>query len=312
MSEKASSGLKPDTIVPLVNAVDRITIAVRDMDEAEHIYTRMLGRHPSWRRTDRSGGTDHVHFDLENIGIELVAEIGPGVWGQQVKTFLEKRGEGILALFLRTDDVVWTAQELTARGLNTIAMPEGEGLGIDGSRRRWRNTMMPREASRNMTVIACEHGQGDERWPAPAREDVPRDSIVSAMDHVVVMTSDGDACKKLFGEQFGIRLALDHTKPEWGVRQLFFRLGGVTIEIVEPLDKTKAPKSDFLWGVAWKSADIRATRERLVAEGAEVTEVARGRKKDTEVATIRPPTCGIPTLLIGTVSKDSPTESVKE
>ena len=307
MSEKASADPLTISPTPLVTAVDRITIAVRDIDEAERIYMRMLGRHPSWRRTDRSGGTDHVHFDLDNIAIELVASIGPGVWGQQVKNFLERRGEGILALFLRTDDVVATAKGLTERGLNTIAMPEGEGVGLDGSRRRWRNTMMPREASRNMTVIACEHiVGGDEKWPSPIREGVARDTVVSAMDHVVVMTSDGDACKKLFGEQFGIRLALDHSKPEWGVRQLFFRLGGVTIEIVEPLDKTKAPASDFLWGVAWKSADIRLTRDRLVAEGAEVTEVARGRKKDTEVATIRPPTCGIPTLLIGTISNERP------
>ncbi|MGV8998325.1 MAG: VOC family protein [Parvibaculaceae bacterium] len=293
MSEKTAPA-------PLVTAVDRITVAVRNLDDAVSIYSRMLGRHPSWRRTDRAGGTDHAHFDLENIAVELVAEIGPGVWGQQVKTFLENRGEGIIALFLRTDDVTATAEGLTERGLNTFAMPEGEGVGQDGSRRRWRNTMMPREASRFMTIIACEHGRGDERKPAPLREDVPENTALSSMDHVVVMTSDGDACKKLFGEQFGIRLALDHTKPEWGVRQLFFRLGGVTLEVVEPLDKTKAPKVDFLWGVAWKSGDIRATRDRIVAEGADVTQVARGRKKDTEVATIRPPTCGIPTLLIGT------------
>jgi len=306
MSEKASSGLKSDAPLPLVTAVDRIAIAVRDMKEAEGIYQRMLGREPSWRRTDRVGGTDHVHFDLENISVELIAVIGPGIWGQQVQNFLDKRGEGILVLFLRTDDVVATAKGLTARGLSTIAMPEGEGLGLDGSRRHWRNTMMPREASRNMTIIVCEPGASDERFPAPVREGVPRNEVISAMDHVVVMTSDGDACKKLFGDQFGIRLALDHTKPEWGVRQLFFRLGGVTIEVVEPLDKTKAPESDFLWGVAWKAADIRATRNRLVAEGAQVTEVARGRKKDTEVATIRPPTCGIPTLLIGTI--ESPKE----
>ncbi|MES1989815.1 MAG: VOC family protein [Pseudomonadota bacterium] len=303
MSEKMPTDPHIVSPAPLVTAVDRITIAVRDIDEAESIYMRLLGRHPSWRRTDRSGGTDHVHFDLDNISVELVASIGPGVWGRQVQTFLERRGEGMLALFLRTDDAVATARGLTERGLNTIAMPEGEGIGLDGSRRRWRNTMMPREASRNMTVIACEHIAGiDETWPSPVCAGVARDTVISAMDHVVVMTSDGDACKKLFGEQFGIRLALDHSKPEWGVRQLFFRLGGVTIEIVEPLDKTKTPSSDFLWGVAWKTADIRATRERLVAEGADVTEVARGRKKDTEVATIRPPTCGIPTLLIGTVT----------
>ncbi len=160
MSEKTPTDPHIVSPAPLVTAVDRITIAVRDIDEAESIYMRLLGRHPSWRRTDRSGGTDHVHFDLDNISVELVASIGPGVWGRQVQMFLERRGEGMLALFLRTDDAVATARGLTERGLNTIAMPEGEGIGLDGSRRRWRNTMMPREASRNMTVIACEHIAG--------------------------------------------------------------------------------------------------------------------------------------------------------
>lgn len=306
MSEKTSPTASANAPTPIVTAFDRITMAVHDLAAAEAIYTRILGRHPSWRRTDRSGGTDHVHFDLDNLAIELVTPAGPGIWGQQVKTFLDARGEGILALFLRTDDVAVAARELTARGLKTIAMPEGEGLGSDGSTRRWRNTVMSREATRNMTIIVSETLKGiDERWPAPIREGVARDAAISALDHVVVMTSDGDACKKLFGDQFGIRLALDHSRPEWGVRQLFFRLGGVTLEVVEPLDKAKAPKVDFLWGMAWKTNDIRATRDRLIAEGAEVTEVARGRKKDTEVATIRPPTGGVPTLLIGTLAPTS-------
>ncbi|MDO8289886.1 MAG: VOC family protein [Parvibaculum sp.] len=306
MSEKTSPITSTHAPAPLVTAFDRITMAVRDLAEAEAIYTRILGRDPSWRHTDRPGGTDHVHFDLDNLAIELVSPIGPGVWGQQVKTFLDARGEGIFVLFLRTDDVVATAKELTARGLETIATPEGEGLGSDGSTRRWRDTVMSREATRDMTIIVSETLKGiDERRPSPIREGVAREAAISALDHVVVMTSDGDACKKLFGDQFGIRLALDHSRPEWGVRQLFFRLGGVTLEVVEPLDKAKAPKVDFLWGMAWKTNDIRLTRERLVAEGAEVTEVARGRKKDTEVATIRPPTGGVPTLLIGTVAPTS-------
>ena len=89
------------------------------------------------------------------------------------------------------------------------------------------------------------------------------------------------------------------TQSPNGVRQLFFRLNGLTIEVVQSLDPEKQPKVDFLWGVAWKTKDIRATRERLVAEGADMSEVTRGRKKGTEVATVRRPTSGVPTILIG-------------
>ena len=104
--------------------------------------------------------------------------------------------------------------------------------------------------------------------------------------------------KSLFGTQLGIRLALDHTKPEWGVRQLFFRTGGVTVEVVEPLDREKAPKSERFWGVAWRVPDIAAAVARLAKAGLDVSEVRKGRKPGTEVATIRKPTNGVPTLLI--------------
>lgn len=300
MSEKTPSSFPTPEIAPLVTGVERITIVVHDLAAAEAIYTRMLGRDPSWRRVDRSGGTASVQYDLDNMGIELAAVTGPGVWGRQLQTFLDARGEGIVALILTTDDITKTANGLTERGLPTIVMPANEATGSEGGTRSWRHSLMPRENTRNMSIIACERlDDGSGRKSAPLRQGVAPEAAISKLDHVVVMTSDADACKKIFGDQFGIRLALDHSKPEWGVRQLFFRLGGVTIEVVQPLDESKAPKVDHLWGVAWKVDDIRATHARLVAEGADMSDVTRGRKKGTEVTTVRKPTGGVPTILIG-------------
>ena len=54
---------------PALVAVDRIIVSVRDLDEVEAAYTRMFGRAPSWRRIDRTGGTSHVYFYLDNIGL---------------------------------------------------------------------------------------------------------------------------------------------------------------------------------------------------------------------------------------------------
>lgn len=291
----------PDLVTPTVTAVDRLTLAVSDLEASEEAYTRLLGREPSWRRVDRAGGTSHVVYQLANMALELTTHIGPGVWGQQVKAFLDTHGEGIIALFLATDNVEETARLLSARGLATVYMPINEGSCSDGALRRWRNTLMSRATSRNMSIIATQDMSRvvAPRPIAPLRAGVTADAAVAALDHVVVMTSDAEACKTMFGAQFGIRLALDHSKPEWGVRQLFFRLGGVTIEVVESLDKTKAPEADFFWGAAWKTGDIRALRARLVAEGADISEVRTGRKKGTEIATVRPPTGGVPTLLIG-------------
>ena len=286
-------------VLPIVTAVDRIVIAVRNLDKAEAAYTRLLGRNPSWRRRDRAGSTAHVYYYLDNIGIELVSPVGTGVWGLHLTAFLDEHGEGISTLCLSSANVEHTALQLNDAGVATVVMPENEGAGDDGIVHMWRHALIARDKTRGMAIFICQTYKGqNQRVPAPLRPGVKADAAIAAMDHVVVMTNDAEACKTLFGEKFGIRLALDHTKPEWGVRQLFFRLGGVTIEVVEPLDKAKAPKADFLWGTAWKCTDINAVRARMVAEGADVSEVRKGRKKGTEIATVRPPTGGVPTLLI--------------
>lgn len=289
---------------PIVEAIDRVVLGVRDLAEAERIYTRMLGRNPSWRREDRTGGTGHVLYRLANMTLELTSPIGPGPWSTIVTNHLDENGEGVIALFLATENVAQTAATLTLRGLTTLALPENEAHGDDGTIRRWQNTMMPRAESRDLAIIATETLNGSsELKPAPLRAGIAEAEAISALDHIVVMTQDAEACKTLFGAQFGIRLALDHSKPEWGVRQLFFRLGGVTIEVVESLDKGKAPKKDFFWGMAWKAGSVATVRERLLREEADVSEIRIGRKKGTEVATIRKPTGGVPTLLVGEIQK---------
>jgi catechol 2,3-dioxygenase-like lactoylglutathione lyase family enzyme len=290
----------------VVRSVDRIVLAVRDLAGAESVYTRMLGRTPSWRREDRSGGTERLLYRLSNMTLELVSVFGSGSWSSIVASRLDTAGEGLLALFLRTDDVVAAAETLKARGLPAVVLAENEGHDKEGMVRRWRNALIPPEAGRELMIVVNEVlGDPDGLRPAPLREGVAEAEAISELDHVVVMTSDAEACKRLFGAQLGIRLALDHSKPEWGVRQLFFRLGGVTIEVVQPLDETKVPEKDFLWGLAWKASNVAAVAARLAREGAGVSEVRVGRKKGTEVATIRKPTCGVPTLLVGPIAAES-------
>ena len=116
------------TGIPLVaTSVDRIILAVRDLDKAEAAYTRMFGRQPSWRRRDTAGGTAHVFYYLGNMGVELTAAIGTGVWGQHLTAFLTEHGEGISALCFASDNVERSALLLNDAGVSTIVMPENEG-----------------------------------------------------------------------------------------------------------------------------------------------------------------------------------------
>lgn len=287
---------------PLVEAVDRIAIAVRDLGEAERTYTRMLGRLPSWRWNDAGGGTARVVYRLDNAAIELIAATGSGPWGTVVSRKLEKSGEGILSLFLATKNAERTVEGLKERGLSAVMFPDTEADGPAGQRRCWRNIHIPPELACGLVILCNEQLRPAGALPkAQRREGVAEEEAISAVDHLVIMTADAEAVKVLLGDRLGIRLALDHSKPEWGVRQLFFRLGGVTLEVVEPLDKAKAPKATFFWGLAWRVGSVGTVRDRLLREGAGVSELRVGRKKGTEVATIRKPTNDVPVLLVGPV-----------
>lgn len=285
----------------IVDAVERVIVVVKNLAEAEEVYTRILGRSPSWRHNDPGGGTAHVIFRLDNMALELVEPVNGGPWGKVITRYLDWRGEGVMTLVLRTPDAEGAARALTASGLAAVALPQGEAR--DGARARsWRNVLIPTGLTRGISILLTEETSRRENLPpAELRDGVAAEDAISALDHIVIMTADAEALKVLLGDKLGIRLALDQSKPEWGVRQLFFRLGGVTIEVVEPLDKAKAPADDHYWGLAWKAGDVSAMRERLLRDGVEVSEVRRGRKKGTEVATLRPPTMGIPTLLVGPV-----------
>ncbi|MEN6541722.1 VOC family protein [Parvibaculum sp.] len=288
----------------LVGGIDRIMIGVRDLAEAERIYTRMLGRSPSWRYRD--GGTERVIYRLGNVSLDLLSSSETGApWGSLLSAQLDRAGEGIVGIVFSTPDATRTVEGLKARGLPAVLFPEAEVSGPAGERRRWKSLLVPAEIARGLFMMGHEQLSPEPLPEAALRPGVGEGEAISALDHVVVMTSDAEACKHLFGEQFGIRLALDQSKPEWGVRQLFFRLGGVTLEVVEPLDKAKAPANDYFMGLAWKVGHVGAVRERLVREGADVSEVKLGRKKGTEVATIRKPTCGVPVLLIGPAAESA-------
>jgi catechol 2,3-dioxygenase-like lactoylglutathione lyase family enzyme len=281
-------------------SVDHLIIAVRDLDEAEKAYNQIFGRSPSWKGTHPGMGSANILYRLANTYVELLGPSGEGPNGDMLRAHLDEKGEGMFGVVFGTDDAAARIASLREKGVPAGDPVDGSGRdGMTGAERRWRTFGLPRETMRGLFSFGIQHlSEADALPPAPLLEGVSEAQAVSSCDHVVVMTPDAEACKELYGDKFGIRLALDHTKPEWGVRQLFFRLGGLTLEVVEPLDKAKAPKADHYWGVAWKVEDAAGAAARMEKAGLDVSEVRKGRKPGSEVATIRKPTCGVPTLLI--------------
>ena len=127
-------------------------------------------------------------------------------------------------------------------------------------------------------------------------EATPRGAgAIAGVDHVEVKTQSADAAKTFYGDQLGIRLALEQDAPEWGGVQLFFRASSMSIEVIA---SEKASDQDELWGLALKTDDIEATHTRLTESGVEISEIRDGRKPGTRVCTAKSHTLGVPTLLI--------------
>ena len=168
----------------------------------------------------------------------------------------------------------------------------GEGKNKDTNDiRNWKYLFLPQELTRNLFLFLIEHTKGtlsqDEKFPPGS---------INKLDHVVINTNDADGFINIYQDIFNIRLALDRIIEHWKSRMLFFRVNKTTIEVIEKKDD-KDP-NDSLWGLAWEVESIKDAHERLVSKGVEVSEIKKGLKENTLVATIKSHTHNVPTLLI--------------
>ena len=273
-------------------SIDHLIIVVSDLQDATEQYSILLGRSPSWQGTHPEYGTANTLFQLDNVYLELLAVQGSGPAADIVQTLLDTRGPGLGGLVFGTQDA--TAFIERARSFDLMASDPVPGQGIDdntGAQRHWRNIFWGAEAARGIFSFCIEHSETSSLPISAALAESP----ITAVDHVVVKTHSADAAKRFYGEQLGVRLALEQAVPEWGGTQLFFRASSMSIEVIA---SDKAPDHDGMWGLALKTADIDATQKRLLSAGVDVTDVKAGRKPGTRVCTVKSHTLAIPTLLI--------------
>ena len=277
----------------MIEKLDHLVIAVNDLDSAIDSYTKLFGYGPSWRGIHKQLGTANALFPVENTYLELLASNGEeGAGAAMIKATLELNGEGLAGLVLGTSNINDLKESLLASGVELQDLSLGEGVDSDqGLKRTWKNLFLPFSLTRGMFAFIIQHETG-ELPVVHGRSS----STINKLDHVVVNTNDPEGCKSLYGDTFGIRLALDQTVEKWGGRMLFFRLNHTTIEVIgKPNEDDPADK---LWGLAWSVEDLKATHQRLVKEGIEISEVKAGRKENTLVCTVKSDTCNVRTLLI--------------
>jgi catechol 2,3-dioxygenase-like lactoylglutathione lyase family enzyme len=279
----------------MLTGLDHVTVAVQEIDRAVDAYERLLGAPPSWRGEHPSLGTEGALFALSNAAVELVAPKPKAEQAEGLRARLADQGEGLIALAFCIVAAGDWSKDLRERGLRATAPEEGEAIGRGGDVRRYRTVELSQRATRGISVLGVERAdRGPLRATAPVRAD-----CVDSLDHVVVRTAQADAAVALYGSGLGLRLALDQAFN--GVRMLFFRTGGVTIECVQD---PGVGDRDELYGLAFRVQDLDGAHARLRASDFETSEPRPGRKPGTRVLSVKSGTCSVPTLFLRDPARD--------
>jgi catechol 2,3-dioxygenase-like lactoylglutathione lyase family enzyme len=286
-------------------SLDHVAVLVRDLAAATHDYVRLLGRSPSWRGVHPGQGTANTLFRLDNTYLELISPVGEGAVAELLGARLGATGEGLCLLAFASDDLDTTVAGLRAGGLE---LPEpAKGLAQDslsGAFRQFRNLLVPPAATGGVPILLIEHLSPPELLPPAQPVGDPR-AAVAGLDHVVVFTEDPERAIAFYRDRLGLRLALDRHFEKRGLRLLFFRIGGATVEVgtrIAPQGDAPSapPEADRLWGLAWRVPDAEAARARIAASGLELDAgaVREGHKPGTRVFSARGEIHGVPTLWI--------------
>ena len=279
----------------MITGLDHVVVLVGDIQAATAAYETLFARAPAWR--NGGDGAERVLFTLDNVTLELMAPQGDGANAERIRSLLAEQGEGLASLCFRTADIEMLHRRLDRLMLKPEAVTETESEDASsGAKISWKRTRAATSATRGVRTFFLELAK--ER-PLSVRTTT---ASITSMDHIVVSTSDPERAAALYGARLGLDMALDRSHPDWG-RLMFFRCGDLIVEVTHRRGKHPDPARDTLWGITWRVADMDATRQRLVADGVDVSEVRNGRKPGTRVMTVRSHTCKVPTLLLERTAK---------
>lgn len=101
----------------MVGKVEHIGIAVKDLEAANALYTRLLGVAPYKQEIVESEGVQTSFFMTGVNKIELLQGINEA---NAISSFIEKRGEGIHHIAFHVEDIEAEMARLKAEGFRLI------------------------------------------------------------------------------------------------------------------------------------------------------------------------------------------------
>lgn len=290
----------------MLNSIDHLIIAVHDLQQATEEYSMLLGRNASWQGRHPDMGSSNTIFRLANTYLELVSVSGEGSFAELIAQHLESKGQGLMGVAFGCSNIDISKRALLAQNIAVGDIQHASATSDDLEiQRHWRMALIDPASMKGLFSFLIEPQDTLALSYSTLREDCSGRDAIDAVDHLVVDTNDADDFIQRYSKQLGLKLLLDQTIEKWGVRQLFFRLGGVTLEVICKQNKEgdagngDSNQVDTLWGLAFKVPDITKVHTRLSQHNIKVSDVRIGRGKGTAVATPKTHTLGIPTILIG-------------
>ena len=279
----------------MITDFDHVALMVRDLDETVEAYRTLLGREPNWRGTLE--GARHAWFQLPNMALDINAPHGEGHAAEEMRAQLDKWGEGIWGIGFAVADLEAATRTLERRGVALFPPGVTHSQGDNGKERSWRIAIARRNSTHGLAQFFVERAPDATPWPISSPTGA-EDAAIAGLDHVVIRTPNADRAAAHYGARLGLDLRLDRSNEQWGSRLLFFRCGGLIVEIGASLKTPSSDGKDTFGGLAWRVRDAGAVHARLGAAGFEVSELRKGRKPGTRVFTVRARTANIPTLML--------------
>jgi catechol 2,3-dioxygenase-like lactoylglutathione lyase family enzyme len=254
--------------VPLIHALDCITLRAASRSDVLRSYAALLGR--------SAAASDATALQLANVRLE----------------FVEKPASadgGLAGLTFSVADLS-KAQNLLERRAMRMHLVSSPGQAA-------RRLHLATDSTFGVPISLVQREPGVVEEPTTSTADTA--AAVSGLDHAVIRTPHPERAVALYAGRLGLSLRLDRTEPSWGARLLFFRCGDLILEVVHDLEAGTSDAPDRLWGLSWRVPDVAAAHARLAASGIAVSEVRTGRRPGTQVFTVRNHTAGVPTIMVG-------------
>lgn len=277
----------------MIVGIDHIVLLCPAIEIGISVYETLLGRPADWTTQDPAGSAS-AFFQLDHMGIELLAPSGRGPMATRLDELLAQDGAELQTLVFASDALEADHRLFTRRALQPESIVNGESIDAATARtRRWQRFRIGNEQSGGLRTFVLQRFSDDPLQPCHS----PAGALID-LDHLVIATEQPEEALVRYGARLGLTLTLDKANPAQNSRLLTFAAGTAKIEVTYRASTTSARRPDHLWGITWLTADIEATHARMAGAGLATSEIRLGMRRGTRVFTVRDGTLGVPTLIV--------------